>query len=454
VHQSNLYQKSGALILLSITLLVSCSSLKPTEILPYEPSQNDFTPLPDWALDGGIYELTLRHFTPEGTFQAAIPKLDAIADMGIKTIWIMPFQPMGFQYRKGTHGSPYCQTDLRGVDPYYGTMSDFQAFRDRVHELGMKLILDITLNHTAFDHPWTETHPHWYERDDEGEILPVSSWFNDVASLDFGQQDLREELLDTMIYWIKDQNLDGFRLDAITFVPSDFWLWALPQVREIKPIILLAEAGEAMDGLLGFNLMYVFGTNNHAYYNRDNPMPILAASETINYEESGGIPYLRYLTNHDDVGIGTPVGQYLSRVAVEALAVFTYSLPGLPMIFNGMEVGSTTKLSVIDRNPIDWEEDPEARAFYRWYFRLWAQEKALRLGNFQGYTGPSPVLAYQRSYQGEHIGVVVNPSDRDLDFQLPTEWPSAKAIDLKTGASFSGEKDLILPPHSWLMLKW
>ncbi|HQG39824.1 MAG TPA: alpha-amylase family glycosyl hydrolase, partial [Spirochaetales bacterium] len=98
-----------------------------------------------------LYQIYLRNYTKEGTFRSAISKLDEIKQLGCSWVYITPIHPIGKQNRKGSLGSPYAIQDYRAINPELGTLADFQAFIDAVHNAGLKLMIDVVFNHTAPD---------------------------------------------------------------------------------------------------------------------------------------------------------------------------------------------------------------------------------------------------------------------------------------------------------------
>jgi glycosidase len=447
------------LMIITLSLVFSCSTTAPGPITNYDPASSVLTPLPDWAVEGGIYEISLRNISQEGDFRGAMGHLPRIAGMGIKTIWLMPFQPIGQRERKGTHGSPYATTDFRSVDPLYGDMGDFAAFRDKVHELGMKLIIDISLGISAWDHPWLTEHPDWYKQDEEGTILPASTWFADVVSLDMSHPEVREELLDVLLFWALEQKVDGFRLDAAGLIEDDFWLWILPQVYAAKPLMLMAETGDANQASAGFNTLYLFDNTIEYLWLQDRPVtPHLTEIETNFLDMSAGIPHLRFLSNHDQANKAAklPPNAFGSIKGAEAASMITYSFPGIPMVHNGQEVGLATQGDVVDRRVIDWEQNPQAREFFQRYLKIWASEPALRLGNYQpfGQENSPRVAAFTRSFEGDTIAVAVNIADEAVDFTLPTPWVTEQTFDLWEGVPWDGRRTIRLEADSWVLLRY
>jgi len=115
-----------------------------------------------------IYSIYVRAHTEEGSFRAVIPDLDRIRELGTDIIWLMPIHPIGIQGKKGSLGCPYANRDYRDVNPEYGTMADFQALVDAIHERGMKCIIDVVYNHTSPDAILLQEHPEFYYRDGQG----------------------------------------------------------------------------------------------------------------------------------------------------------------------------------------------------------------------------------------------------------------------------------------------
>ena len=116
----------------------------------------------DWTYDKAIYEVNIRQFTPEGTFNAFAQHLDRLQELGAEILWFMPIYPIGEVERLGSLGSYYSIKDFLDVNPEFGTKEDFKRLVDEIHSRGMYVLLDWVANHTAWDNPLTQTHPEWY----------------------------------------------------------------------------------------------------------------------------------------------------------------------------------------------------------------------------------------------------------------------------------------------------
>ncbi|HEV7621807.1 MAG TPA: alpha-amylase family glycosyl hydrolase, partial [Flavisolibacter sp.] len=139
----------------------------------------------EWIKSTNIYEVNLRQYSEEGTFNAFIKHLPRLKDMEIKTLWFMPITPISEKNKKGTMGSYYACSVYATVSPVFGTMEDFKNLVKTAHESGFKVIIDWVANHTGWDHKWTVEHPEWYEKDETSGDFKRASGMDDIIELDF-----------------------------------------------------------------------------------------------------------------------------------------------------------------------------------------------------------------------------------------------------------------------------
>src|SRR5882762_9565138 len=118
-------------IILILFFLLSCQKAKtPTEAIEFVNGH------PAWIMQGNIYEVNVRQYTPEGTFNAFATHLDRLKDMGVQTLWFMPINPISKKDRKGTLGSYYAVSDYTSVNPEFGSMGDWKNLVNTIHEKG------------------------------------------------------------------------------------------------------------------------------------------------------------------------------------------------------------------------------------------------------------------------------------------------------------------------------
>ena len=190
-----------------------------------------------------MYQVFVRNYTEEGTFDGVRRDLDRIRDLGVDIVYLLPIHPIGEKCRKGSLGSPYAISDYRAVNPEYGTLEDFRALADAVHEKGMKIIIDVVYNHTSPDSVLSVEHPEWFYRKEDGSFgNHVGDW-SDIIDLDYTREGLAEYQIETLKYWAG--MVDGFRCDVAPFLPLSFWEKARKEVAEVNPDCLwLSESVE------------------------------------------------------------------------------------------------------------------------------------------------------------------------------------------------------------------
>ena len=167
-----------------------------------------------------IYSVYVRNHTPEGTFRAVIPDLDRIRALGTDIIWFMPIHPIGVQGKKGSLGCPYANRDYRTVNPEYGSMEDFRALTDAIHDRGMKVMIDVVYNHTSPDSTLAREHPEFFYRGPDGRPRNRVGDWSDVVDLDYGVPALWDYQIESLTRWA--ELVDGFRCDVASFVPAAF----------------------------------------------------------------------------------------------------------------------------------------------------------------------------------------------------------------------------------------
>ena len=367
-----------------------------------------------WIASSVIYQINLRGLAarePRNAIEAAQEKklsdsplayvtknLGVIKKLGANVLYFMPPYPIGHAFRKGI-GSPYSSRNFKAIEPEYGTLQEMKKLVSRAHQLGFKVIFDITPNHTSRDHVWFTSHPEFYVKRENGEIFYDCDW-SDTAKLDYTQPALRREMLKIYDFWLsflgKDakgqpDGIDGFRLDMAHFInDKSFWNEAMPQLRAkhaSRELLFLAECygfGPNLDLFeRGINAAYdddfykvaanLYGlteagesaivpagglAGNGDFKDRYEAFlsdGIAGAFERalLNYEEKlgPGAPFVaRYSDNHDEGR-----GFYLyGPGATKAINQLVFLAPRtLPFILTGEEFGAVNRPPIHDRmNPI------------------------------------------------------------------------------------------------------
>ncbi|MEN3037817.1 MAG: alpha-amylase family glycosyl hydrolase [Candidatus Kryptonium sp.] len=368
----------------------------------------------DWVKDAIIYEIYPRAFSKEGTFKEIEKEIPRLKELGINVIWFMPIHPIGKERRKGALGSPYSVKDYYEINPEYGTKEDFKSLVKTAHENGIKVIIDLVINHTAWDNELIKKHPDWYSKNDVGEIISPNSDWTDVADLNYDNPELRKYMLDVMKYWVKEFDIDGYRCDVAELVPIDFWNEARKELDKIKPVMMLAEGSLPEQHLEAFDLTYSWNVYDAlARIIRKGHLPSVLDNvlESEKYKFPKGALRLRFNENHDKPRATKFFGDEGALVS----AVIVNTIPGVPLIYNGQEYGDTTNLSLFEKQVMSRDKSERGIKFYSFYKKLLNFRKnslALKRGEMikAKTLNDDKIYAFWRKYENELVLVVANLS--------------------------------------------
>jgi len=381
-------------------------------------AMKQFAPV-DWALDSNIYEVNVRQYTPEGTFRAFAEHLPRLRHMGIDILWFMPITPISRKKRLGTLGSYYACADYVEINPEYGTVEDFRWLVAEAHRQGFKVLIDWVANHTGWDHVWTATHPEFYRKNIDGSFFDAHGW-EDVIDLNYDSEELHDEMIRAMRFWVETCNIDGFRCDMAMLVPLEFWREARTRLDQIKPLFWLAECEEIMyhevfDATYSWKWLHVM----ESFWKKSSDMQGL---KQILYYYQHQFPHtaLRsfFTSNHDE---NSHSGTEYERLGDAALAfsVFCCLYDGLPLIYSGQELPARKRLLFFDKDEIPWKEPVELDRFYKTLLNLRKTNPALKAGDQQrravllSNTAPDQILSFLRRFEKDEVLVIINLSPDD-----------------------------------------
>lgn len=406
-----------------------------------------------WVDQAVIYEVNIRQYTPQGTFNAFAENLPRLKALGVDVLWFMPITPISKKNRKGTLGSPYSVANYTEVNADYGTKADFKALVDKAHQMGFKVVLDWVANHTGWDNPWITEHPDWYTKDTSGNITwPAGTDWTDVADLNYDNQAMRAEMIKSMKYWVTDFDIDGFRCDVAGEVPADFWETAKAELETVKPMWMLAENSDQMALLKTFNANYGWPLQammkSLANDSFDADL-IQSQVESIYSSYLKGTYPMIFITNHDEnAWNGTEFMRYGD--AADSLAVFEFTMPGMPLIYSGQEVGFNKRLPFFEKSQIDWQDPKNYTAFYQKLISLKDSNPALWTGSAGGNWRYLPsdypsFIAYARTLGTNKVVVVMSFTQlaKSAKVQLAdlagdyTNWQSGEKVHLDNNTEFS-----------------
>lgn len=447
------------ILMLSLTW-VSCKTSEgptpePTPPVATEPEQygTPFTHVPNTE-DIIMYEVNLRAFSGQGTLKGVQARLDSIKNLGVNVIWLMPIYPMG--ELKGV-GSPYSVKNYKEVGSEYGTLEDLRALVKEAHDKNMAVILDWVGNHTSWDNPWI-VNKTWYTTDASGNIISPTGW-TDVADLNYSSTAMKKEMIKAMKYWVLTANVDGYRCDYADGVPYDFWKQAIDTLKKIPDhkLVMFAEGTRTDHFSAGFNLTFGWNFFNAMknVYNQNQPANTINNTNIADYNNvPAGSHILRFISNHDDNAVdNAPFATFKGNEGAMSAFVLSLYLGGVPLIYNGQEVGNPQKLSFFTRTPIDWTINPAITAQYKKLISLKKNSSALRNGTIVNYPGNTDILAFKRASGTEQVVVLVNVRDKPVNYTFDTSIANKSWTNGLTELTVNLGAEITLAPFSYLVLK-
>lgn len=421
--------------------------------------------IPRWVKQGRVYEMFFKSMTPQGTINAALQYLPYFKSLGVNILWVMPIMQNAGPIDHGA-GVGYNIIDFFKVAKDYGTNQDFKDFVRRAHELGLKVILDVTPNHTSYAHPFAQhaklfrqSSPYWnfYQHklltqntNGLGEYLAdgfvhYDGW-DQLLNYNWSDIDARTYMIEAYKWWIKEFDIDGYRFDvywgphrranggaggenemggpvrqALKHIKPDIFLLAEDAGTGVGTEVIYGDHSGGVDAAYDWNL---YGNGISNFYQYADSVGIGLLHQNIynnNYYPGPNAMSMRFLENHDEERIAYQYGSYEKTMPIGTV-VFT--APGLPMIYSGQEVGFGLGLNGYDqrrRGVIDWNAAGKAPltrhyqrlALIREQFKAFSTQRMVRVA-----TGNPAVYAFTRPFPAENGVVMVNVSSSTQDFTL------------------------------------
>ncbi|HLH88589.1 MAG TPA: alpha-amylase family glycosyl hydrolase [Xanthobacteraceae bacterium] len=385
---------------------------------------------PAWIDDAVVYGVVPALFGSRGIADVT-RRLDELARLGINTLWLSPITPAP------PRDFGYAVTDYFGVRRAFGSAADLRALIAAAHDRGMRVVLDFVANHLsdrngyfadAAAHRRASPYFDFFARDAAGHATHYFDWKN-LENLNYDNAEVRRMVIEGFAHWVRDFDVDGFRVDA-AWGPRErapaFWARWASELRRIKPDLLLLAEASARDpyyALHGFDAAYDWTDKlgQWAWGGAFEDWPHAASQlrGAVAASASSGTMVFRFIENNDTgARFVTRYGADRTRLA----AALLLTLPGLPALYTGQEVGAEYQPYKAD-GPIRWDDHYGLRAWYARLIALRHAEAALRSRalRFIDAGASGQILAYVRPGATSQDDVVVLLNFGADPVQIPCE---------------------------------
>jgi alpha-amylase len=412
---------------------------------------------PAWIMQGNIYEVNTRQYTPEGTFKAFATQLDRLSEMGVQTLWFMPINPISVKDRKGKLGSYYAIANYTAINPEYGTLADWKDLVQQAHAKGMKVIIDWVPNHTGGDHPWLTSHPEFYVQDSVTH-QPVSPFdWTDVRKLNYKNPQLRDSMIASMKYWVTETDIDGFRCDVAGEVPKDFWTRAITELRSVKNVFMLAETNDAWIHETGFDASYPWDAFVAMKQVAKGERPAFAIDSVLKKVDSTytkNALRMYFTSNHDENSWNKADYGTMPGAAHAPFAVLTQTIArSVPLIYSGQEEPFLDSVSFFYKDTIMMGKYERAN-FYKTLLNLRKNNPALAANapfTKLATSNDAAIYAFERGSGANKVLVILNLSATPQEFTW-TKAPSATQwTNVFAGSKEPVEKGMGLEPWGYVV---
>ncbi len=448
------------------------------QIFPERFGNGDPSIDPKSALPWGSEEPTPTNFFG-GDFEGVIQNIDYLVQLGITGIYFTPIF-------KATTNHKYDTVDYMEIDPQFGDKETFKRLVQVCHENGIKVMLDAVFNHSGFyfaqfqdvlERGASSKYKDWfYIWDSPVQTEPVPNYDTFaftymMPKLNTSHPEVREYLLEVGRYWVREFDIDGWRLDVANEVGHDFWRAFRKEVKAIKSdVYILGEIWhDSMPWLQGdqFDAVMNYPYSNAAiqFFAQD----IIQAEEFANkatetllmYPENATEVAFNLLGSHDTPRILTVCKD--NKEKIKQLFTFLFSSPGTPCIYYGDEISMSGEMDPGCRKCMIWDEEEQDKDMFHFVaqlIRLRKENSAFgNYGTFQFVTASNETnhVMYTKTFEEQTVLFAFNNSDKEITVDVPFNLKGKKITNLLTGEEVSygvEHVDLVLAAHGFVVLEF
>ncbi len=395
-----------------------------------------------------------------GNILGIIEKLDYLHDLGVNGLYFTPLFKSESQHK-------YDTIDYFEIDPAFGTKDDLKLLVKKAHELGIKIMLDAVFNHTSYYHPFFQDivkhgkaskyygyykffqdPPINFEVDEfqkpkngrqiyekihtDGPYLSFHAFAfgYGMPKTDFDHHEMREYLLRVGEYWIREFDIDGWRLDVANEVSHDFWRTFRKRCKAVKnDVFILGEnwydsepwlRGDQFDGGMNFDLMF----SVWSFFSKKAPIKYVASDlidqylDYISRYPNTVLPSMFNMLDCHDTERMLSLSNHQIPLFKLAFA-FLFSIVGSPVIYYGDEIGIPGDGLRGNREPMIWNPKDQNHELLKFFKRLISLRKtipAMRQLSIKWLESPDPMTLF---FKKENLYFIFNNAETELNITLP-----------------------------------
>ncbi|WP_053365538.1 alpha-amylase family glycosyl hydrolase [Bacillus sp. FJAT-27245] len=393
-----------------------------------------------------------------GDFQGIIDKLDHIKDMGFSAIMLTPVFD---NVDGGYHG--YWVNDFYKTEEHFGTMKEFKALVKKAHDEGLKVLIDFPANNVGpASKLLTEKGPEWFhEKNTAGagsdRDAQLNGWVDELPDFNHENPEVRAYLIDAAKWWIKETNIDGYRLDSANHVPAEFWT-------EFSKAVKAQKSGFHLIGDLGRESESLYDEYKNAGFDSINDYPLMEElrSGLVKPDRSmSGIldrwgknkgvapnPY-EMAVFFDDQKLPrftrdmVNVKQFPGSQWKQALT-FMYTTPGIPVVYYGTEIAVDGGEPPDNSRLMNFRTEKELIDHIGKLSKLRKMLPSLTRGTMETLYEKNGMAVYKRVYRGETAIIAINNTSKTQYVSLSPDQADPKGHELRgllINEKAAGEED-------------
>ena len=462
-------------------------------------SNDDLLDRPDWLDEAVVYQIFPERFNngnsdldpanlknwgdlPKrdsffgGDLQGIYEKLDYLKDLGVNTIYLTPIF-------KSLSNHKYNIDDYLKIDEHFGDEEIFEKLVNKAHDKDMKIILDAVFNHSGFNFFAFENlrkrgenskYKDWYIYDSlplQTEIPVNYETFArnipNLPKLDTANKEVQDYLLKVTEYWMKNFDIDGWRLDVADEVDSSFWRRFRKKVKSLdKDAYIIGEVwhsgmkwlqGNQFDAIMNYSfteaVIDFIAKDKIGPSEFDNRL----ALNRMNYREDITNSLLNLLDSHDTPRILRHCNEDKDKMKLAVLFQMTY--PGVPMVLYGDELGLTGGDDPDSRRCMPWDDDKadyDLRAYYKKLIKIRKNNKILQKGEFESFVinEAKNIYSFKRKLEDREVIVIINNNPEKREICLRSQNKNYKNLLTNKNYKNNDEKiKLVMKPYQGMILE-